>query len=207
MQKLIQPMNHMLVGMGFKSPLYYQRGIVKTASGVHMEHYGADWWSATGDKVLWAMGDGVVLAAGRDSTFGNAVVIRYNEAFNHRTGVCHDVIVRCFHLASIRVKPGDKVTKDTRVGVIGCTGKHCNGIHLHIEVSTDVDDPMGVPAIATTNMFHWVTKQTPHIQDPAAFVHTKISAPDNQIVKSAGSWYRDRGRDGDFRFPKIKEVK
>lgn len=206
MQKLIQPINYMLVGMGFKSPLYKQRGIVKAGNGTHMEHYGADWWSATKDRTLWAMGDGMVIAAGRDSTFGNAVVVRYNEVYNHRSGAVEDVIVRSFHMASIAVKAGQNVTKDTRLGVIGCTGLHCDGVHLHIEVSTDVDDPLGVPAINNTNMFHWVTKSTPHIQNPADYVHTKITAPDLQVVKSAGKWYRDKGRDYDYRFPKIKEV-
>lgn len=203
MQKLIQPINRMAVGMGFKSPLYLQRGIVKAGNGAHMEHYGADWWHVGSDKTLWAMGNGVVIAAGKCSTFGNSVVIRYDDVLNHWTGAVQDVIVRYFHMASIKVKKGQRVTKDTRVGVIGCTGKYCNGVHLHIEVSTDVSDPLGVPAIANTNMFHWVTKNTPYIQNPAAYVHTKTSGPDYQSVVSAGAWYRDAGRDYDYMFPQI----
>lgn len=203
-QRLIQPINDMRVGMGFKSPLYKQRGIVKSGNGTHMDHFGADWWQAPGkSKVLWAMGNGTVIAAGLCSTFGNSVVVRYNKCLNHRTGEVSDVIVRCFHMASIAVKKGQAVTTATKLGVIGCTGKFCNGVHVHIEIDTDVMDPLGVPAINPTNLFHWVSKNSVTIQDPAAWVHTKCSAPDNQSVASAGAWYRDAGRDGDCFFPCI----
>lgn len=204
MQRLIQPINHMLVGLGFKSPKYKQIGVVKAANGAHMDHFGADWWSGSDDRTLYAMGDGVVFAAGTDSTFGNAVVVIYRGAWNHAEQQAHDVAVRCFHLAKIYVKAGQEVTKDTRLGIIGDTGKFCDGVHVHIEIDTDVGDPMGVPAINNTNMFHWVTKNSATIQNPAHFVHTKITAPDLQVSHSAGEWYRDPGRDYDWHFPKTK---
>lgn len=176
---------------------------MKTANGTHMDHYGADWWSFSDDRTLYAMGDGVVFAVGLDSTFGNVVVVIYWNALNHVTRRSHDVVARCFHLDKIYVKAGQMVTKDTRLGVIGDTGRYCDGIHVHIEIDTNVDDPMGVPAISNTNMFHWVTKNSKTIQNPAHYVHTKISAPDLQVCHSAGDWYRDPGRDYDWHFPKV----
>ena len=37
------------------------------------------------------------------------------------------------HLASVRVRPGQRVRKGQRIGLAGCTGS-CSGTHLHFEV-------------------------------------------------------------------------
>lgn len=203
-QKLIQPINEMRVGLGFLSPLYQQRGIVTLADGTKMPHYGVDWWQAQEtSKDLYAMGNGEVLRVGFDTTFGGTVVVRYNRCVNHRTGDITDLIVRCYHMASIYTRAGQRVTKDTVLGVIGATGKHANGVHVHLEVDLNVDDPFGVPGIANTNLLHWVTVKHLTVVDPAAYVHTKASAPDRQTCVSAGDWYRDAGRDADWTLPRI----
>lgn len=203
-QRLIQPINKMLVGSGFKSPKYKARGVVKTSKGEHMEHFGADYWQAPdASKVLYGMGIGVVLRSGWDTTFGGTVVVRYNGCVNHRTGEVADVIVRCYHMQQIHVKAGTRVTKNTRLGVIGSTGRFCYGVHTHLEIDTDVEHPFAVPGINPTNLLGWKTVKSETIQDPAAWIHTKTSLPDRQTVASAGEYYRDVERLGDCVFPRI----
>lgn len=203
-QKLIQPINNMIVGLGFLSPKYKQYGVVTLSNGTKMEHFGVDWWQATGTpKTLYAMGNGEVLRTGNDSTFGNIIVVRYNNCLNNKTNQIEDLIVRCYHLAQIRVVKGQKVTKDTILGVIGCTGRYCNGVHVHLEIDLNIDDPFGVPGITTTNLLHWVTVKKLTVVNPAEWVYTKVSLPDRQTTASAGTWYRDAGKDSDYIFPKI----
>jgi len=47
--------------------------------------------------------------------------------------VTPDVITLYAHLASLRVHPGQEVTKGELLGIAGCTG-YCTGTHLHFEV-------------------------------------------------------------------------
>jgi len=39
----------------------------------------------------------------------------------------------CAHLASVRVRPGQRVRRGQRIGLAGCTGS-CSGTHLHFEI-------------------------------------------------------------------------
>ena len=70
-QKLIQPLNNMIVGFGYKNTYY-------PTIFHNFTHYGADYW---GDRTVFASGNGIVLNAGRCSTFGNSVVVRYDNVF------------------------------------------------------------------------------------------------------------------------------
>ena len=160
-------------------------------------HYGADYW---GDRTVWASGKGTVLLTGNDSTFGNTVVVRYDNVYVHKTGKVMDLIARYYHLSSIRCKAGQKVTKDTVLGITGSTGKYSTGIHLHLEFSTAVEDPFGVPGIYNTNLLHWAKDFT---LDPAFVLHTKPTIPDRQSVKSAGSGYQVGGKSEDWSFPTV----
>ena len=75
-QKLIQPINKMVVGLAYKNSFY-----PKVFHG--FTHFGADYW---GEYTVWASGNGVVLKTGYDSTFGNTVIVRYDNVFIHKTG-------------------------------------------------------------------------------------------------------------------------
>lgn len=187
-QKLIQPLNNMYVGFAYKNNDY-----PKTFHG--FTHYGADYW---GDRTVWASGRGKVLKVGYDSTFGNTVIVRYDKVFVHETGNVTDLIARYYHLSAIQCQAGQSVTKDTILGITGTTGKYSTGIHLHLEFSTAVEDPYGVPGIYNTNMLHWAKDRT---IDPAWILHTKPSAPDKQALKSAGAGYRRGGKNEDWNFP------
>ena len=94
-------------------------------------HYGHDAISIKGDRTIYASGDGKVIRCGMDSICGNIVAIKYEKCLNEDTGKSQDVIIRYFHLASISVKEGQAVTKDTKIGVMGKTGILSTGVHLH----------------------------------------------------------------------------
>lgn len=189
-QKLIQPINKMIVGYGYKNTEY-----PKSFHG--FTHYGADYW---GQLTVYASGNGEILKAGYDSTFGNTVVIRYNNVFVHKTGEVRDLIARYYHFKSLNCKTGQRVTKDTVLGVAGMTGKYSTGVHVHLEFSTAVNDPYGVPGIYNTNMLHWAKDST---IDPAWVLHTKPTLPDAQTLKSAGTMYQRGGRSEGWNFPRV----
>lgn len=70
-----------------------------------------------------ATGDGVVTKAGRDGGYGNVVEI------DHGMGIR----TRYAHLACVLVEKGQKVRRNTVVGLMGATGR-TKGAHLHYEV-------------------------------------------------------------------------
>jgi len=85
-------------------------------------HQGLDIASQYGNKVM-ATGSGVVLEAGHWDYLGNLVVIDHGFGFTTRYG----------HLASIIVKPGERVKRYQVIGYVGNTGRS-SAPHLHYEV-------------------------------------------------------------------------
>jgi len=122
-QKLIQPINNMKITPGYMNTKY--RSVFRCT------HFGHDAISIKGDRTVYASGDGNVIRCGMDSICGNVVAIKYEKCLNENTGKSQDVIIRYFHLASISVKEGQAVTKDTKIGVMGKTGILSTGVHLH----------------------------------------------------------------------------
>lgn len=73
---------------------------------------------------IFAAADGVVESAGYNSGgYGNRIVIRHANGLKTVYA----------HLSSISVKPGQKVSRGQKIGVMGATG-NSTGIHLHFEV-------------------------------------------------------------------------
>lgn len=72
---------------------------------------------------IFAADSGTVVSAGSSGAYGNRVVIDHNNGM--RTVYAH--------LASISVKPGQTVSRGSKIGVMGTTGRS-TGIHLHFEV-------------------------------------------------------------------------
>ncbi len=85
-------------------------------------HSGLDFRAASGTPVH-ATADGKVIDAGRNGGYGNMVEI------DHGNGMT----TRYAHLSRISVNSGDKVTRGTKVGEVGSTGRS-TGPHLHYEV-------------------------------------------------------------------------
>ncbi len=137
-QRLILPINNPCLTASFKSKGYSMK--------FGVPHYGCDMVADT--TTLFACGNGEVVCAGKDSVVGNTLCIIYQDVWVPARKACLDLAVRYFHMADIRVKVGDKVTKDTIVGHYGATGKYVNGAHLHIEVDTDAKNWQGVPGLS-----------------------------------------------------------
>lgn len=88
-------------------------------------HAGIDLAAPLGTPIL-AAGAGVVVSAGPNGGYGNAILI------DHRDGW----LTHYAHLAEILVLPGQRVKTGDPIGSEGSTG-HSTGPHLHFEVHQD----------------------------------------------------------------------
>jgi murein DD-endopeptidase MepM/ murein hydrolase activator NlpD len=92
--------------------------------GVWRQHKGTDYAAASGTPVR-AVGDGVVIFAGRRGGYGNAVEVRHRNGYISRYG----------HLRGFArgIRSGRRVGIAETVGYVGQTGL-ATGPHLHFEV-------------------------------------------------------------------------
>jgi murein DD-endopeptidase MepM/ murein hydrolase activator NlpD len=92
--------------------------------GVWRQHAGTDYAAAAGTPVR-AIGDGVVIAAGRHGGYGNAIDIRHPNGFVTRYG----------HLRGFAsgIHAGARVAMGQTIGYVGMTGL-ATAPHLHFEV-------------------------------------------------------------------------
>lgn len=98
---------------------------LKWAAGYHT---GMDLVGIT-SKDVYSVCDGTVIFAANNGSYGKCVKVR-----DSKTGK----VFLYAHLASIAVKVNQKVTRVTKIGVMGATGK-VTGAHLHIELRTRAD--------------------------------------------------------------------
>lgn len=91
-------------------------------SGVYKKHTGVDIGASYGSAVLASNG-GTVTLAGRNSGYGNCIVI------DHGGGKA----TLYAHLSSIGVSAGQTVSKGQQIGKVGSTG-NSTGPHLHFEI-------------------------------------------------------------------------
>lgn len=101
-------------------------GRIHPIYGYYKIHSGID--MSCGDRLIYSITDGKVKATGYNSSMGNYIVIHHNVNGNKYSSVY-------MHLASIYVKSGDIVTKDTNIGYMGTTGAS-TGTHLHLTMYT-----------------------------------------------------------------------
>ena len=76
------------------------------------------------NRLVYGTCNGVVHRVGFDKSYGNYIVV-YNESDDTYHWFCH--------LASYKVKVGDKVNRTRVIGVMGSTG-NSSGVHLHYEI-------------------------------------------------------------------------
>lgn len=88
-------------------------------------HEGVD-YSANGKSIpIYALDDGEVLYEGYDNSTGAIICyIRFPKLDNH--------VGLYYHLANTVINKGDKVTKNTKIGMMGSTG-YSTGNHLHFD--------------------------------------------------------------------------
>lgn len=138
MQYLVMPFTRGMMMCGYKNPEYTKYW--------GYPHYGVDistiQGGASDDHRILASGEGVVLAAGKDSRLGYGAAVLYRDVFHHQTGETVSVVGRYMHMKSLSVKEGEKVQAGTVIGEEGKEGT--SDYHLHLEFDTDV-----TPAYAT----------------------------------------------------------
>src|SRR5574344_361733 len=96
---------------------------IKTSAGTTGSfHNGCDYGTHVTKWAQYALEDGIVESAGKDSSGAIFTWVKYP-----RLGfrLLH------YHLDSVSVKTGQKVNKDTILGYTGTTG-NSTGIHLHL---------------------------------------------------------------------------
>lgn len=179
-QKLILPIN--------KCRLTASKGSKAYESKYGFRHYGVDMISATGDTTVFGSGNGTCLASGYDSLFGNTVIVKYENVYNHETGKTCDVVFRYYHGGSLKVKVGQKVTKDTVLMTYGSTGKYVSGAHLHITADTDTKYYAYEPGLASSGTI--IKKgNASTVFNPMEVLHKKVSAPDYQSIELSDEVY------------------
>lgn len=152
-QKLIMPISDAKITCGYKNSYY--------KSIYNMHHYGIDMVSVSGNRELYGLGNGTVVAAGWDgitsskngsgSGCGYVLVVKYEGVYNHNTKKSIDVICTFMHMREAPlVKKGDKVTTKTLLGYYGGTGAYVNGDHLHLQFDTDTKYPLNCMPLAAT---------------------------------------------------------
>lgn len=124
-----------------KSPLRFTRVSSGFSSGrfhpvlqITRAHNGTDLAATYGTPVR-AIGQGAVVSAGYEGSYGNLVVIRHANGYASYYG----------HLSRILVGPGQRVAQSDLVGLVGATGL-ATGPHLHYGITRNGGwaDPMRI---------------------------------------------------------------
>ena len=177
-QKLIMPINKARITASYKNANYTKEfGYV---------HYGVDMTDKDRkDYTLYASGKGTVSHCGFNKSGGNVVVIVYRDCELPIGRTC-DIVLRYYHLKTIKVKVGQKVNKDTVIGLYGNTG-YSSGAHLHLEADTDVKYPNYTPQISASASNSVLKKGVASTMlNPRDVLWVKTSRPDYQSVVSSG---------------------
>jgi len=173
MQKLLMPFKKQMLLCGYKNPEYKKHW--------GYQHYGADISSIQGgagkDCTVYASGNGVVAAVGKDNSLGWGIAIVYDECFNHKTGEVRSLVARYMHLSECYVAVGQTVSFATALATEGKEGTQ--DYHLHIEFDTDIKAPLFSPQVSRGHSF-W-KKGTDCTVDPSFVLHTDAN---REIVES-----------------------
>lgn len=174
-QKLILPINKCRITSGYKNANY------KKEFGY--THYGVDMTDkAKSDKTIWGSGNGEVTHTGWSDSGGNVVIVVYRNC-ELANGSVRDIVMRYYHLEKIYAKVGQKITKDTKLGLYGNTGAS-SGAHLHIEIDTDTKYPNYTPQIGSNKGV--LKAGTDSTLNPTQVLFAKASSPDWQEVFNSG---------------------
>lgn len=91
-------------------------------SGEGAFHWGMDIAAPSG-TIVESSADGIVLAAGPEAGYGNAILVDHGSGITTKYG----------HLSKIHVVVGEVIQRGQVIGTVGTTGK-TTGPHLHYEV-------------------------------------------------------------------------
>jgi murein DD-endopeptidase MepM/ murein hydrolase activator NlpD len=115
--------NDRLESMFLQSPV---SGEVLLGFSMDKKHYGVD-ISAQKNTAIRAVADGFVIASDWTLETGNTIAIQHSN----------NVVSFYKHNSSLLKKTGDKVKVGEAIAIIGNTGEHSSGPHLHFELWKD----------------------------------------------------------------------
>jgi len=189
-QKLALPINKCTITAMYKtdSPGYHEWDTT---------HYGVDMTGSV--NPFYASGNGTVVDVGGSATTGVGfwAAIRYNDVYKWNSSspssltAIGDVIVRYFHLkAKPSLTKGQAVTLDTAVGTYANTGGWTMGNHLHVEVDTDVKNPLYTPTLgsASGGLQAGARNDKDTTIDPMTVFFRKTTAPESQTITYSQSY-------------------
>ncbi len=91
--------------------------------GVRKMHSGQDFAVPCG-RPVYATANGIVKRASFSRTGGNLIIVKHGKMF----------CTKYMHLKAMFVKAGQMVLRGQKIGLVGKTGTHCLGAHLHYEI-------------------------------------------------------------------------
>lgn len=109
------------VKMGYLSSRFGMRK--DPIHGHRRMHEGLDIAAPVGSNI-YPMGDGNVIYSGYKAGYGKTIIIKHGRT----------VITQYSHLKDILINPGQDVSKNTVIGLVGNSGRS-TGPHLHLEVT------------------------------------------------------------------------
>ena len=171
-QKLIMPVNKSTVTATFKNQKYYKK--------FGFEHYGID---LVGDSVIWSCGQGICLLAGLNTLYGKYASILYPDCHGYAAPF---ILAQFFHMKDIYCHTGMILNKDSKVGIMGCSGKYATGVHLHLEF---------IPVNNLDNLLNFNSPEKINNNlkfNPLRILHVKTSALDYQSITFTNDGFSDK---------------
>lgn len=176
-QQLILPINEARITASYKNSNYKKQ--------FGYTHYGIDMTDKNRRTfTVWGSGIGEVIETGWSDSGGNVIVVIYRECLL-TDGTVKDLTFRYYHLSNIYVKKGQKITKDTKLGLYGNTG-YSSGAHLHLEADTDAREKYACYTPQISKNSGVLKRGTDSTIDPIRCLYVKSSSPDWQSVHSSG---------------------
>lgn len=131
-----------------------KRDVISTSAGnTSSFHSGVDFGTNNQKWKQYALEDGKVISCGKDSAANGYALFVWVEYPRLGIKLLH------YHLDEIKVKKGQKVTKDTVLGTTGKSGK-ATGIHLHL-------------GMKYLNKNEYVDPELYDYEEPNAFLHKR----------------------------------
>ena len=125
-------------------------------------HTGID---LVGNEIIYGTCDGTVVRIGTDKSYGNFIVVKASDGKFH--WFCH--------LSSITCQIGQKISRTTKIGIMGSTG-NSTGKHLHFEIrnasnkyadNSNPADYMGISnVVGTYNSANYQIKDSNNTYQP-----------------------------------------
>lgn len=193
-QRLIMPINGGILKIGCLSSAY-RRYVSDKGWGSSENNYGyCITGTGTANRTVWGSGNGKVVEAGWDENLGWVAVVHYDACQQYDNAVTglpgkdthhNGIIMRYFHMGSVKVSKGQRITKDNIIGTIGQTGKQnlFDYDRVFIELDTDINYPTWSPYLLKYSMGAGdrIKKGiSSTFLQPWSILHKKESAPDNQ---------------------------